>query len=357
MRKRKAGHRASPEANSELEAYRKVIQILRSSKKILVVTGAGISVSCGIPDFRSKEVGLYSSSEVASVMESAGGSAEELFDIDFFRDNPQPFYQFAYKVSPGLHCPSLTHFFVALLARKKKLLRNFTQNIDGLEHIAGLPESRWVPCHGSMTTSKCLKCRRIVPYSELLSDIQRRVVPTCDRELKTKSKTRICGGVFKPCITFFGEAIPTKSTRMIEADVEKADALIIIGTSLQVRPVSSIPVRVRQDIPQILINRTTVQLSKSFGHGGFDFELLGDCDDIVRKVCEDLGWELDGMVEEWSHRNPTMNLNQASPPSPSFEIEMREEGPRALRFSKVPRSLLRRKEPGKKAKRLPRVHK
>ena len=119
-----------------LDAYGKALDILRRSKRILVVTGAGISVSCGIPDFRSKN-GLYSSSEVADIMLSAGGSPEELFDIDFFRDDPAPFYQLAHKISPGLHQPSWTHFFIVLLEQQKKLLRNFTQNIDGLEHVAG----------------------------------------------------------------------------------------------------------------------------------------------------------------------------------------------------------------------------
>jgi NAD-dependent SIR2 family protein deacetylase len=118
-------------------AYQEVLHVLRTCKKIIVVTGAGISVSCGIPDFRSKSVGLYSSLEVADVMMDAGGSAEELFDIEFFRDNPAPFYQLAHKITPGLHRPSLTHFFIVMLAQQKKLLRNFTQNIDGLEHVAG----------------------------------------------------------------------------------------------------------------------------------------------------------------------------------------------------------------------------
>jgi NAD-dependent deacetylase sirtuin 1 len=126
-----------PQGSSSLAAYRKVLQILGRSKKILVVTGAGISVSSGIPDFRSKTIGLYTSSEVEEVMSNAGGSPEELFDIDFFRDNPEPFYQLAHKISPGLHRPSITHFFIVMLAKKKKLLRNFTQNIDGLEHVAG----------------------------------------------------------------------------------------------------------------------------------------------------------------------------------------------------------------------------
>ena len=186
-----------------------------------------------------------------------------------------------------------------------------------------------------------MKCRRSVPYSHTLSDIERRVVPTCGLVCETKAKRGTCGGVFKPNITFFGENIPNKSIKKIEADIEKADALIVIGTSLQVQPVSSIPVRMASGIPQILINRETVRLNKTFEHGGFDFELLGDCDLIIRKLCDDLQWDVAKTMGDWhrAHADQCPKLEGGVSPAPVHAAEVREEGPRGLRFSPRPQSI------------------
>jgi len=78
------------------EGWSSVLQLLRGKKKIVVLTGAGISVSCGIPDFRSKGSGLYSTLDA----EELGLSCpEDLFDASSFQENPQPFYKFARQVS------------------------------------------------------------------------------------------------------------------------------------------------------------------------------------------------------------------------------------------------------------------
>ena len=108
-----------------------VLEVIKRSKKIVVVTGAGVSVSCGIPDFRSKESGLYNTLNCA---EFGIPSAELLFDLDFFQIDAEPFYRFAPTLLPQEEMmPSFCHRFISLLESKKKLLRNYTQNVDGLE--------------------------------------------------------------------------------------------------------------------------------------------------------------------------------------------------------------------------------
>lgn len=101
-----------------------VLELLRRSRRILVLTGAGISVSCGIPDFRSAN-GVY------AMVEALGLSLPQpecLFDIEYFRDDPRPFFAFAKRLFPGANYrPSPTHRFLRLLELKKKLLRNYTQ--------------------------------------------------------------------------------------------------------------------------------------------------------------------------------------------------------------------------------------
>ncbi len=110
--------------HSKLHGY------LWCQKSHFLCSGAGISVSCGIPDFRSPGTGLYRQLEKYNLP-----YPEAIFDIDFFRRDPKPFYTLAKSMYPGNHLPSKTHFFIRLLETKKLLLRNWTQNIDGLERL------------------------------------------------------------------------------------------------------------------------------------------------------------------------------------------------------------------------------
>ena len=107
--------------------------MLDKAKNIIVMVGPGISVSAGIPDFRSPGTGLYSKLESYNLP-----YPEAIFSLDFFKKNPEPFYALAKEIYPGSHNPTPTHYFLKLLADKKKLLRVFTQNIDSLEIIAGI---------------------------------------------------------------------------------------------------------------------------------------------------------------------------------------------------------------------------
>lgn len=107
-------------------------------------TGAGIGTSAGIPDFRSPETGLY-----ANLSRLNLPYAEAVFDITYFRTNPEPFYTLAQELYPGKFRPTITHSFIALLEKKGLLLKLFTQNIDCLEREAGVPDDKIIEAHGS----------------------------------------------------------------------------------------------------------------------------------------------------------------------------------------------------------------
>src|SRR6266496_3375033 len=96
-------------------------------------TGAGVSTSAGIPDFRSPDTGLY-----ANLARLNLPFAEAVFDISYFRNNPLPFYTLAQELYPGKYRPTITHSFIRLLQDKGHLLKLFTQNIDCLEREAGV---------------------------------------------------------------------------------------------------------------------------------------------------------------------------------------------------------------------------
>lgn len=106
----------------------------------MVLTGAGVSVSCGIPDFRSKD-GIYS-----RLSEFELDDPQQMFDLDFFRERPEIFYSFAREIFPSNFTPSPSHYFIKLLEDHGKLLRNYTQNIDTLEQKAGIHSV--LQCHG-----------------------------------------------------------------------------------------------------------------------------------------------------------------------------------------------------------------
>jgi NAD-dependent histone deacetylase SIR2 len=123
-------------------------------KRIVVMTGAGISTSAGIPDFRSPDTGLY-----ANLARLDLPYAEAVFDIGYFRKNPNPFYVLAKELYPGKFYPTIAHAFIALLDEKYMLQMLFTQNIDCLERRAGVPAEKIVEAHGetlcSVLTERC----------------------------------------------------------------------------------------------------------------------------------------------------------------------------------------------------------
>lgn len=150
-----------------------VVDLLSKANNIMIVTGAGVSVSCGIPDFRS-ETGIYS-----RLQEYELDDPQQMFDIEYFRETPEIFYSFAKELYPTNYEPSPSHLFVKLVEDKGKLLRNYTQNIDTLEHKADI--KRVVNCHGSFATASCVTCGYKVDGKEIESYIMAQQVPPCPK--------------------------------------------------------------------------------------------------------------------------------------------------------------------------------
>ncbi|KAF9570744.1 NAD-dependent histone deacetylase sir2 [Mortierella alpina] len=271
-----------------IHSLKHVADLLRSSKNIMILTGAGVSVSCGIPDFRSPN-GIYSRLSEFKLQEP-----QQMFDLDFFCDRPEIFYSFAREIFPSNFVPSPSHYFIKLVEEQGRLIRNYTQNIDTLEQKAGI--TKVLQCHGSFATASCIRCKHSVPGDDIKEAIFKQEVAYC--KLCTDNPVTTAGDgsdinshgtkrpLMKPDIVFFNEKLPTLFEEYLEEDRNKVDLLIVIGSSLKVAPVGDIMHQLPRHVPQILINRTPII------HSEFDVQLLGNCDVIVAELCRMVGWEL-----------------------------------------------------------------
>jgi len=253
-------------------------------QKVTILAGAGISTSCGIPDFRSPDTGLY-----ANLSKLNLPYAEAVFDISFFRQNPLPFYTLASELHPekGYYKPSITHVFFKLLEQKGKLQKVFTQNIDCLEREAGLSPAKVVEAHGSFASQRCIDCKTKYSNQDMKRHIKAGTIPRCGRES--------CKGLIKPDIVFFGEALPMDFHTNRDL-LLKSDLCIILGTSLTVQPFASLPQIIPDGVPRLLINMERVG---GIGSRPNDVMLLGDCDVGIKKLADQLGWrqELDDLYK------------------------------------------------------------
>lgn len=249
----------------------------------MVITGAGVSTSLGIPDFRSKDSGFYTKLRAKGFAEP-----EDVFELSTFDDDPTIFYSLAGDILPELGKWTPTHQFIRLLQDKGKLLRNYTQNIDNIEGSAGILPDKLVQCHGSWATATCRKCKHQVSGEQIFEAVRAKRVAHCERciaELqvpgqgmkrkrssngngKLKKRSRDSDddsdgqydipqpGVMKPDITFFGEKLPdTFFDRLTEQDRDNVDLVIVIGTSMKVAPVSEIPSYLPANVPQMYISK------------------------------------------------------------------------------------------------------
>ncbi|XP_063306728.1 NAD-dependent protein deacetylase sirtuin-2 [Pelobates fuscus] len=270
-------------------------------KNVVCMVGAGISTSAGIPDFRSPGSGLYSNLQKYNLP-----YPEAIFQIGFFKENPEPFFALARELYPGQFKPTICHYFIRLLKEKGLLLRCYSQNIDTLERVAGLSSDDLVEAHGTFHTSHCVGtfCKAEYSLSWMKEKIFSDVIPKCEK----------CNHLVKPDIVFFGESLPSRFFSTAKSDFPKIDLLIVMGTSLQVQPFASLVSKVPISTPRLLINKEKTGEGETFFSflglgGGMDFDSdkayrdvawLGNCDDGCLALAESLGWkaELEELVKK-----------------------------------------------------------
>jgi NAD-dependent deacetylase len=200
----------------------RLAELVRGAGSVVALTGAGISVPSGIPDFRSPRTGLWENVDPV-----------EVAHIDAFRSDPARFWSFYGERFATLRekQPNDAHLVLAAMERAGLLEATITQNVDMLHRRAG--SGTLVEMHGSIATCSCLSCPGAVALQEARARIAAAPdgVPRCER----------CGEPLKPDVVLFGELLDGRALERARRLCERAGLLICIGSSLEVHPVAGLP--------------------------------------------------------------------------------------------------------------------
>ena len=274
------------------------------TKKILMLTGAGISVKSGIPDFRSPGTGLYD-----NIKKYGLTKPELLFNREFIKSNPKPFFTLVKEFMAQEYEPSNAHHLSVLFKNKGILMKYYTQNIDSLDLKAGLNPPYLIECHGHMRTSTCINsdCKNKISTESIKDIIIKGEIPKCEK----------CNSFIIPDVVMNDDDLPEEFFDQLDKDFQECDLLIVMGTSLTVEPFPGMIEDPPLNVPRVLINKEPVvtyveklaekngklveiskdRLSQKFKFGHFfnrrDIFLGGDLEENVLELIKELGWEED----------------------------------------------------------------
>jgi NAD-dependent deacetylase sirtuin 2 len=296
---------------NSLEDLAKFIQS-DNCKRIVILAGAGMSVASGIPDFRSAD-GLYATMDPDLITATEAQRQKmrvdpsSALDQPLFLENPLPCLELNRDFILGTRNQkwkaTLAHRFVELLHTKlgNKLVRLYTQNIDGLEdQCTKLPRDKVIAVHGSMDRVECALCKSESDIDDFADKVKTQIkdLSRQDPEAPTDSTPIVCSvcgcSTMKPAIVLFRSSLPTAFFDNVPDDVQDVDLLIVIGTSLRVAPANSIVWRVPRSALRVLVNRDPQgeHLGMNFDESESkrDFFAAGDCESTFLELMDHLGW-------------------------------------------------------------------
>lgn len=238
----------------------KVSDLIRNAKYAVAFTGAGSSTGSGIPDFRSKGSGLWEKDDPFSVA-----------SLTAFKRHPEKFYNWIRPLFlQSLHAkPNGSHLGLAALAQEGFIQSVITQNIDGLHQRAG--SSKVIELHGNALTATCPSCA--IPYkTQALMKMynEENKLPTCSN----------CGRIIKPDVILFEEMLPVEAWQSAYDEIQKADVVLVIGSSLEVYPANTLPEMAVQNGAKLVI----VNLSATPMDHLADIVIHSDVTEVIPKI-------------------------------------------------------------------------
>jgi len=242
---------------AELDEF---IRLLTNADRVLVFTGAGISTTSGIPDFRGPK-GVWNTRTPVMFQDFL---ADEKDQHRYWQQKSEDWTAFAAAR------PTPAHLAIAELHQAGRLLLCVTQNIDGLHLDSGVPAEALVEIHGSNKDAECMDCHAFEDAAPHYDDyLESKKLPACSA----------CGGLLKPGVISFGQSLREADLTRIQDLLFDADLVIAMGTTLQVMPAASLPLlAARQNIPYVVINKGPTAHD---GHPLVSCRLEGGLDEIV----------------------------------------------------------------------------
>jgi NAD-dependent deacetylase len=217
----------------EKKKIHRAAEMLLNAQDAIVLTGAGVSTESGIPDFRG-DGGIWEKYK-----------PEIYGNIQAFIKNPAKFWELAQKVAPTLFKakPNPGHIALAEMEKMDIIKAIITQNIDELHQKAGAVIVYEV--HGNINRFNCLGCKASYDKDQVLKKLkkEKNYPPLCD----------VCTAPLKPSVTLFGEPLPTFEIYQSQALSQKADVMLIAGSSLEVAPVSNLPLYTLREGGKLII--------------------------------------------------------------------------------------------------------
>jgi NAD-dependent deacetylase len=225
-----------------IEAIDYAAELIKNSRHIVALTGAGISTASGIPDFRSEGTGLWAKDEPLEV-------ASQIT----FRTHPEDFFTWFRPLVTSIFesKPNPAHLALVELEQNDKLHAIITQNIDILHQKSGA--THVIKLHGTLATLTCTQCYQQYNYQPYLPPfVETGKIPHCPK----------CQAVLKPDVILFGEQLPQKAWRQAQIQARQCDLMIVIGSSLEVLPAAGLPMQaVDRGAHLIIINNSPTYLS------------------------------------------------------------------------------------------------
>lgn len=282
-------------------------------RSIAILTGAGVSVASGIPDFRSPG-GMYAT--LRPELLTATPEERRLMQVDptyvvswdIFQNNAFPYLEvrrpFILGTQQQTWKATIAHRFAELLHTKtNKLTRVYTQNIDGLDRqCTDLPYDKVVSVHGSIAQVSCEGCHSDMDLDKFCIQVQSKIKniyqPEQGPPLSTPIPCPNCGqALVKPKTVLFGRSLPNEFFVCAQNDLPHIDVLIVAGTSLVVSPANSLVYQVPDTTKRVVINAEPVgqELGIDYSGDGRDYFAQGNCDEVFLNLIKELGW-LDNLV-------------------------------------------------------------
>ncbi len=246
------------------DAIEKSAAVFRSARRVVALTGAGVSTRSGIPDFRSRDSGLWTKYDPMTVA-----------SLSSFRYHPKDFFRWVRPLVKTMIDaePNPAHTALAKLEQAGFLHGIITQNIDDLHRKAG--SERIYEIHGHLREATCTSCYQKQNATNLIEVFARTgALPYCGH----------CGGLLKPDIILFGEQLPTTIICEAKALIDEADLIVVVGSSLEVMPAASMPIpALNAGAKLIILNNEPTYLDIRA-----DFVIRDDVADVLPMILQEV---------------------------------------------------------------------